>query len=285
MKRCHIHCGMGLLAAVLAFEVGASSAESPGLDASAQPRVLTEVGITQRVGTYMPGHLSFKDDQGSTVTLEKYFNERPVLLAMVYYECPMLCTEVLNGLVRSIAPLSFKVGQEFDVVAVSINPKETPELAAQKKAVYVERYGKPQSVPGWHFLTGEEASIRALADSIGFRYTYDPATGQFAHGSAILVATPEGRIAQYYFGIEYSSADLRLSIVEASQNRLGSIYDQVLLYCFHYDPEQGKYGIVIMNVIRMAGVATVLAMGSFMLVMFRRDRRAKSGVQPPSDRI
>lgn len=259
--------------------------QAPVVDSKFQPLPLKDVGITQRVGVRIPGDLAFTDEEGRAVSLGAYFGKRPVILSLVYYECPMLCTEVLNGIVRTIAPLSFNLGKDFDVVNVSINPKETPVLAAQKKALYLERYGRAGSEPGWHFLTGTESSIKALADSVGFKYTYDTINEQYSHGSAIIILTPDGQVAQYYFGLEYPTKDVRLSLVEASQNKLGTVYDQVLLYCFHYDPEQGKYGLVIMKVIRVAGVATLLVMGSFMFVMFRRDRRAKDRSLPPSESV
>lgn len=262
-----------------------ASGQTPGVNSRVQPRLLTDVGITQRVGVRIPGDLVFNDEEGHAVTLNAYFGKRPVLLSLVYYECPMLCTEVLNGIVRTIAPLSFNLGEDFDVLSVSINPKETPELAAQKKSLYLERYGRAGAEKGWHFLTGSEPSIKALADSVGFKFAYDSVNEQYSHGSAIMVLTPDGQVAQYYFGLEYPTKDVRLSLVEASKNKLGTVYDQVLLYCFHYDPEQGKYGFVIMRVIRLAGAATLLAMGSFMLVMFRRDRRGKDRSSSPSESV
>lgn len=252
---------------------------SPGnaqmLDSSAPPAMLREVGIDQNLSAPLPLDLSFQDETGQAVPLRKYFGKKPVILAFVYYECPMLCTQVLNGLLESMRTLSFDVGKEFDVITVSFDPNETPKLAAEKKTSYLKQYERAGAEQGWHFLTGDSAAIRQLTDAVGFRYKYDAATDQFAHASGIMVITPEGKIARYFFGIEYPARDLRLALVEASENKIGSPVDALLLYCFHYDPTTGKYGLVIMNVLRVAGAATVIALGTFMIVMFWRDRRAQ----------
>jgi len=228
----------------------------------------------------LPLDLTFRDETGKTVQLREYFGEKPVILALVYYDCPMLCTLVLNGVLRSLRTLSFTVGHEFNVVTVSFNSKDTPTLAAAKKETYLQGYARRGAEAGWHFLTGEEEAIQRLTHTIGFRYTYDPQSGQYAHASGIIVLTPQGKIARYFYGIEYAPRDLRLGLVEASANTIGSPVDQILLFCYHYDPQTGKYGLIIMNALRLAGVATVLSVGTFMLVMFRRDRRQKvtSGV-------
>lgn len=243
------------------------------LNSGAPPPMLREVGIDQKLGAPLPLDLTFRDERGETVQLQQYFGEKPVILSFVYYECPMLCTQVLNGLLESLRTLSFDVGKQFEIVTVSFDPGETPKLAADKKASYVKQYKRAGAEQGWHFLTGDTASIRQLTQAAGFRYTYDPATDQFAHASGIMVVTPQGKMARYFYGIEYSGRDLRLALVEAAENKIGSPVDALLLYCFHYDPLTGKYGLVIMNVLRLAGVATVMALGTFMLVMFRRDRR------------
>lgn len=244
------------------------------LDSNAPPLLLREVGIDQKLSAQLPLDLTFRDESGQTVQLHQYFGEQPAILAFVYYECPMLCTQVLNGLLESMKTLSFNVGKQFNVITVSFDPEETAALAASKKAAYLKQYGRPGAGQGWHFLTGDSAAIRQLTQAAGFRYKYDPATDQFAHASGIMVITPQGKIARYFYGIEYAGRDLRLALVEASQNKIGSPVDQLLLYCFHYDPLTGKYGLVIMNVLRLAGIATVVALGAFMLVMFRRDRKA-----------
>lgn len=252
----------------LAKDVGVG----PGLEANATPAILKNVGIEQKIGTQLPPDLKFIDASGASVELSQYFGNKPIILSLVYYDCPMLCTEVLNGLNRSIAPLEFRIGEDFEVISVSFDPDETYDLAAQKKKVYVKRNNRPGAEKGWHFLTGDQSSIDAITDAVGFNYVYDESVQQFVHGSAIMVVTPEGVISHYFFGIEYPSEDVRLALVESSENKLGTVYDQVLLYCFHYDPESGKYGVVIMNVIRIAGAGTILAMGAFMFIMFRRDR-------------
>jgi protein SCO1/2 len=257
--------------------LGTGIAQAQGLSASDQPAILSEVGIDQRLDEQIPLELVFRDEAGGVIQLGDYFGEKPVVLALVYYECPRLCTLVLNGLLRALRALSFDVGSEFNVVAVSIAPTETPALAARKRAEYVKQYGREGAATGWRFLTGEEASIQALAEAVGFRYAYLPDRDEYAHASGIMVATPRGRLARYFYGVEYSTRDLRLSLVEAAENKIGSPVDQLLLYCYHYDPTTGKYGLLIVNVIRLGGLATVIALGAFMLIMFRRDaRREKS---------
>ncbi|MXY49443.1 MAG: SCO family protein [Gemmatimonadetes bacterium] len=247
----------------------------PGLDASATPEILKHVGIEQRIGVSLPLDLEFNDETGTPVSLGSYFGDKPVILTLVYYDCPMLCTEVLNGLNRSLAPLNYSIGEEFEVVTVSFDPRESPTLASQKKAVYTQRYGRPGTGEGWHFLTGEAAAIDALTESVGFNYVYDETEGQFVHGSAIMIISPKGTVSHYFFGIEYPSEDIRLAIIESSEEKLGNVFDQIMLYCFNYDPEQGRYGVAIMNAMRLAGLVTLLAMGSFMVVMFKRDRRRR----------
>jgi protein SCO1/2 len=243
----------------------------PGDPTSARPGILSRIAIDQRIGHQVPSDIPFVDENGRDVTLGDYFGKRPVVLALVYYECPMLCTQVLNGLVSALGVLNFEAGREFDVVAVSFNPKEGPGLAAQKKAAYLERYGRPQSAAGWHFLTGSQASIDRLTDAVGFRYEYDEKIGQFAHGAAIEVLTPKGNIAKYFYGIEYSPRDLRLGLIEAADERIGSVVDDVLLFCYHYDPSSGKYGTSILRMVRAGGVLTVLAFAIFLTLSLRRD--------------
>jgi protein SCO1/2 len=253
------------------------------LDSNAPPPMLREVGIDQKLSAPLTLALSFQDETGRTMQLRQYFGEKPVILAFVYYECPMLCTQVLNGLVESLRTLSFDVGKQFDVITVSFDPGETPKLAAEKKASYLKQYDRAGAEQGWHFLTGDSAAIRQLTSAVGFRYKYDSVTDQFAHASGIMVITPQGKIARYFYGIEYPARDLRLALVEASENKIGSPVDVLLLYCFHYDPLTGKYGLVIMNVLRAAGIATVMALGTFMIVMFRRDRKMVKTINAPTD--
>jgi protein SCO1/2 len=237
------------------------------------PRVLQGVGFDQRLDQQVPLDAVFRDETGRSVRLGDCFGEKPVILVLAYYKCPRLCTEVLNGLVRALLDVSFDVGREFNVVTVSFDARETPPLAAAKKKVYLERYGRRGTPEGWHFLTGEEDSIRALTNAVGFRYVYDPKLDQFAHASGIVVLTPRGKIARYFYDIRYSPLDVRLSLVEASENKIGSPVDQVLLYCFHYDPSEGKYGPVVMSFVRLGGATTVLTLGMFIGIMWRRERQ------------
>ena len=237
-----------------------------------KPPGLEHVGIDQRLNEQLPLDLQFKDESGNTVKLGDYFHSgRPVLLNFVYYECPMLCGEVLNGVSAALKVLKFTPGKEFEVVTVSIDPREKPPLAAAKKQTYMERLGRPEAAKGWHFLTGEQEQIDKLANAAGWHYQFDTKTNQFAHAAGIMLVTPQGKLAQYYYGVEYSARDLRLGIIEASQNRIGSIADQVLLYCYHYDPRTGKYGAVITNIMRAAGALTAVLLGGFLVLMFRRE--------------
>jgi protein SCO1/2 len=231
------------------------------------------VGIDQRLNEQVPLDLTFKDEQGKTVRLGDYFHDgRPVILNLVYYQCPMLCTEVLNGLTSALKVIRFVPGNQFEVITLSIDPRETPQLAANKKEMYIKKLGNPNAAQGWHFLTGEQAQISALAASIGWRYHYDPKLDQFAHAAGIVLVTPQGKIAQYYYGVEYSAKDMRLGMVEASQNKIGSLADEVLLYCYHYDPRTGRYGATITSIIRLAGLATVVVLGSALVLLFRSEK-------------
>ncbi|MBA2301168.1 MAG: SCO family protein, partial [Acidobacteria bacterium] len=221
--------------------------QEPGDPATAKPGLLSRIGIDQRLNEQVPLDLSFVDESGREVKLREYFGKRPVLLALVYYECPMLCTQVLNGVTGALKVLNFDVGKEFDVVAVSINPREGPGLAAAKKQAYLDRYGRPHTAAGWHFLTGREENIRALANAVGFRYEYDEEIKQYAHGAGVELLTPTGLIARYFYGIEYSQRDIRLGIVEAADEKIGSAIDHVMLLCYHYDPTTGKYGTTVIT--------------------------------------
>jgi protein SCO1/2 len=255
-------------------QVGAT-APAPSDATSARPGLLSQVRIDQQLNRQIPLDLPFRDETGKEVKLRDYFGKRPVILALVYYECPMLCTQVLNGLVTALSVMNFEPGRQFDVVAVSFNPREGPALAAQKKAAYLERYKRPQTADGWHFLTGAEPSIKALAEAVGFHYAYDPAIQQYAHGAAIEVITPTGHISRYFYGIEYSARDIRLGLIEASEERIGTPIDDFLLFCYHYDPTTGKYGAAVIRLVRLGGVATVLAFLSFFAISLRRERAAR----------
>ena len=237
---------------------------------------LARVGIDQRLDSPLPLDTKFRDEAGREVRLGDYFGKRPVVLALVYYECPMLCTRVLDGLVRATKVLTFTPGQEYDVVAISFDARERAPLALRKKQAYLRQFGKPETSAAWHFLTGDPQSIKAVTEAAGFRYVYDAHTNQFAHASAIYVVTPQGRMSRYFYGIEYSPKDLRLGLIEAAQNKIGSPVDQLLLFCFHYDPATGKYTPIALNILRAAGAATVLALGGFILLMLIRERRASA---------
>lgn len=236
--------------------------------------ILKKIGIDQRIGQQLPLDTTFTDETGRTVTLGTYFGKRPVLLTLVYYDCPMLCTYVLNGMTAALKTLSFEPGKDFDVVAISIDPKEHFQLAQAKKDVYVRNYGRPDTAGGWHFLTGTDPSIRAVADAVGFHYAYDPDLQQYAHGAAIYVVTPKGEVARYFLGLDYPSRDLRLALVEASNNRLGSVVDQALLLCYHYDPTTGKYDASTLFAVRIGFIATVTGLLTFIVVSLRRERRS-----------
>ena len=239
------------------------------------PGALQGVGIDQKLDQQVPLNLTFHDEYGRDVPLSSFFHaKKPVVLALVYYRCPMLCTQILTGLESSLKVVSFNPGQDFEVVSISFDPKDTPQLAAQKKQTYLKRYGRPNTANGWHFLTGDETNIKALTDAVGFHYKYDPKTDQFAHASGIMIVTPDGRLSKYFYGVEYSPRDMRLGLVEASANKIGNPVDALLLFCYHYDPATGKYGAVAMNLIRFAGAAFVLIGGMFLFIVFRRDFRA-----------
>jgi len=264
-----------VLAAILLAAAGAAlgqpmAAPEAGPRADVQPAMLSGIAIEQRLNEAIPGDLSFRDEVGRPVVLSDYFGSRPIVLALVYYNCPMLCTEVLNGLVSALRVVSLTAGRDFDVVVVSFDPREKPADAAAKKIAYVGRYGRPGSDRGWHFLTGAPEAIGALARSVGFRYRFDADQNQFAHASAVYVLTPAGRLSRYFLGIEYAPRDLRLALVEASESRIGTPVDRLLLYCFHYDPKAGKYSATIVTIVRAAGIATLLALGIAVVRMSRR---------------
>ena len=244
--------------------------------AQVSPDDLKNVGIDQRLDQQVPLDLQFKDEAGKTVELGDYFKSgRPVILNLVYYTCPMLCGEELAGLSSALGVLRFSPGNEYEVVTVSINPDETPQMASERKKIFVdrmnERLEKKSDGSGWHFLTGQQPEIQKLADAVGFHYKRDAQTGQFIHSAAIMIVTPQGKLAQYYYGVEYSPKDLRLGLIEASRNKIGNLVDQIQLYCFHYDPKSGRYGAAITSILRLGGAATVLLLGGLLIVMYRRE--------------
>jgi protein SCO1/2 len=246
--------------------------------------LLSKVFVHQHLNQQVPLDGVFRDETGTTVKLGDYFGKRPVILALVYYACPMLCSEEMNGLGGALEMVKFRPGKDFDVVAVSIDPSEGSELAAKKKAMYVKRYGHPETASGWHFLTAQQPAINALADAVGFGYARVPGPdghlSQFAHASAIQIVTPEGRLAQYYMGVEYSPKDLQLGLVEASHNKIGSPVDNILTYCYRYDPDLNKHSLVVARIVQLGGILTMLSLGSFMVVMFRRDIKQDGSTYP-----
>jgi protein SCO1/2 len=275
VRRTRLACAIAAcVAATAASGVSAQGPKAPGYPATAKPGLLAKIRVDQRLNERVPLDLPFVDETGRAVRLGDYFGRRPVLLALAYYECPMLCTQVLNGVVGSLSTLSFDVGREFDVVVVSINPKEGPGLAAQKKAAYLDRYRRPQTAAGWHFLTGPQDSITKLADAVGFRYAYDEEIGQYAHAAVVELLTPRGIISRYFYGIEFAPRDIKFGVMEASEERIGSAIDQALLLCYHYDPTTGRYGTQAIEAVRIGAVATVLGFLSFLYVSLKRERRA-----------
>ena len=244
----------------------------PGVTASEVPAALREIGFDQNLNQPLPLDAAFKDEQGRNVHLGDFFGARPVVLAFVYFNCPMLCTQVLASLTSSLGTMSLDAGKDFEVVAISFDPREKPADALAKRKEFIDRYHRPADNAGWHFLTGEQPEITRTTRAAGFRYVWDDKTQQFAHPTGIIVATPEGRLARYLFGVEYGPRDLRLALVEASNGKIGTAVDSLLLYCYHYDPLTGGYGLVVMRALRIAGVATVVAIASFIFVMVRREK-------------
>ena len=243
------------------------------------PDALKEIGIEQKLGEQLPLNTEFTAEDGKTVKLGSYFESgRPVILAFVYYECPMLCNEVLNGLTGSLKGISLDAGRDFDVLAISFDARENgkPELAKNKKLAYVERYGREGSDKGWHFLTGSQASIDAVTKAAGFNYRWDEKSKQFAHAGGVMIVTPQGKMARYFYGIDYSPRDLKLGVMESAENRVGSATDQMLLYCYHYDPATGKYGLAILSLIRVGAILTLLGMGALGFVFWRRGKKVSS---------
>jgi len=244
------------------------------------PAILDKVGITQNLNAQIPPDLAFRDETGKSARIGDFFGQKPIVLSLVYFDCPALCTEVLNGELRTMKAISLDLGKDFDAVTVSFEPKDTPALAKAKRDVYIGQYGRAGAADHWHFLTGDQQSIDALTNAVGFRYAYDSSIRQYAHAAAILVLTPDGRIDRYFYGVIYPARDVRLGLVEASQGKIGTLTDHALLYCYQYDPMTGKYGMVVMNVLRAAGGLTVLILGIFMTMMFLRERKRHVGIAP-----
>jgi protein SCO1/2 len=261
-----------ILLASLSFAITPVSAQQ-----ITTPAILKWVGIMQNLNARIPPDIEFRDEAGKSVRMGDFFGRKPIVLSLVYFDCPALCTEVLNGELRTVKAISLDLGKDFEAVTVSFEAKDTPELAEAKRDVYLGQYDRPGATGHWHFLTGEQPSIDALTNVAGFRYAYDSSVRQYAHAAAILIVTPDGRIDRYFYGVQYPARDVRLGLVEASEGKIGTLTDQALLYCYQYDPMTGKYGMVVMNVLRAAGGLTVLLLGLFIVVMFLRERRQPSG--------
>jgi protein SCO1/2 len=268
------------IAAVLLTCVGWGQAMVNGMmnpPANVRPPRLENVGIEQRLDSQVPPDLAFRDETGKSVQLGDYFGRKPLVLNLVYYRCPMLCGEVLAGLTGSMRMVSFDLGHEYDVITVSFDPNETPQTAASKKEEYLRRYGRAGAADGWHFLTGSADSINALTRAVGFQYQYDPKINQYAHATAIMVLTPQGRISRYFYGVDFPPKDLRLGLVEASHGKIGGPVDQVLLYCYHYDPATGKYGAIIANILQLAAGLTILILGLLLFILIRLGPKSGQG--------
>ena len=251
---------------------------APGQPAMAPLPMLKDVRIDQKLDGVVPLGLPFVDETGKDVMLQQYFGARPVVVALVYYECPMLCTQVLNGLFSSMEPLRLDAGRDFDLVVVSFDPGETPAMANAKKASYLKHYQRPTADAGIHFLTGRQAAIDRLADAVGFRYVYDETIDQYAHPAAVTILTPQGHVSKYLYGVEFAPMDLRFAVVSAGDGQIGTLTDQALMYCFHYDPSTGKYSLAIMTIVRLAGALTLAGLGAFLFIHLRRERRQRSAV-------
>jgi protein SCO1/2 len=265
---------------VLAIFLLMTTAQGAAAHDAQRPIPLRDVSFDQKLNEQIPLDLSFRDENGDTVQLANYFRQKPVILSFVYFKCTDLCPLLLDGIVRSLRALSFDAGKEFQLVTVSFDPSDNPALAAAKKGDMLQQYARPGTGAGWHFLTGDESEIRKLTDAVGFHYTYDAKTGEFGHATGIVLLTPEGKIARYYYGIDFSPRDLRLGLVEAAAHKIGNPIDQILLFCYHYDPVTGKYGLIVTRAIRLAGIATVLALGAFIFLMLRRERSGAGPAKP-----
>src|SRR5580692_991877 len=277
-------------ASALSAQVSSYGDKTAGTNSGDQlPTVLQKVQVTQHLNAQLPLDAPFVDDTGAPVTLGKYFDgKHPAVVTAVYYNCPMLCSEEMDGLVSALLMVHLVPGKDFQIVVVSIDPSETPELAAKKKAFYVKRYGHPETADGWHFLTGQRPAIDAAADAVGFGYVRVPGPdgklSQYAHASSIEIATPTGKLAQYYLGVEYSSKDVLLGLIDASDNKIGSPVANILTYCYHYDPQINKHSLIVARVVQLGGMVTVLSLGSFMFVMFRSDIKHDHDEDDDNDR-
>ncbi len=269
-----VSCVLALaFAAAFSGDVRATAPGAPPEAAPLPALPLKDIGFDQKLGDAVPLDLAFRDEAGKTVHLRDYFGKRPVVLSLVYFNCPMLCGMTTDGLVRSLRALRLSAGTDFEVLSVSFDPRETPEMASAKKGPVMRQYGRKGDADGWHFLTGDKESVDALTKAVGFRYVWDPEQKQFAHATGILVLTPQGRIARYFFGIEYPAKDLRLGLVEASEEKIGNVVDQLLLLCYHYDPKVGRYTPAVQNLVRGGGLITLAAVAGLVLTLLRREKR------------
>ena len=277
MSRPKLDCAVKVIVLQLSLALFAFSAWGQGMGkgimsppANVRPPGLTNVGIEQHLNGQIPPGLEFRDETGKPVRLGGYFGRKPLILNLVYYKCPMLCGEVMSGLESALGTLKFEVGKEFDVLTISFDSRETPADATVTKAEYMKRYKRRGAKQGWHFLTGPPESIEALTRAVGFQYQFNEKTGQFAHATAILILTPEGKISRYLYGVEFPPTEIRLGLLDASQGKIGDLTDQLLLYCYHYDPAVGKYGAAITHILQLASAGTLLLLGAFILILFRR---------------
>src|SRR5215210_1966079 len=264
---------MALSALLLAAGPAHAGADAPS---SLMPGPLKEVRYDQRLGEQLPLELPFRDEAGRAVKLGDYFGRRPAILVLAYYHCPMLCDMVLQGVETGLKPLSLDPGKDFDVVVASIDPAETPAMAAKKRREILARYARPGTEAGWHFLTGPPPSISRLANAVGFHYVYDPDRNEFAHAAGMVITTPGGKVSRYIFGLEYPARDIRLGLIESAGGKIGGLVDQVLLYCFHYDPVIGRYSAAVLNLVRLGGILTVLGI-VLLIVLLRRREAAQPG--------
>jgi protein SCO1/2 len=274
-----VRAAIALVALLGAAGVARAQGGPAGMPSSSQPQILREVGYDQRLGEAVPLDIVLRDETGAALRLGDALAGKPAVLSLVYYECPMLCTLSLNGLVGALKALPFEPGRDFSLVTVSFDDREQPEQARRRKKAYVDRYEREGAAENWRFLTGDTAELRRLTTAVGFRFAWDERTQQFAHPAGVVVLTPDGRIARYLYGVEYAPKDLRLGLVEAGEGRIGSPVDQLLLYCYQYDPAQGRYGMVVMRMVRLGGLATLLAVGGFVAVALRRERRGRPEVR------
>jgi protein SCO1/2 len=268
-------CCVLLSAPLLAQVAGYGDKQSGDNSGDQLPQVLQKVAVTQRLNQPLPLNAPFVDETGKSVVLGDYFGKHPAIISLVYYNCPMLCSEELDGLTSALEMVKLTPGKDFDVVIISIDPSETPEQAAKKKAFYLKRYGRPETAAGWHFLTGQRPAIDAVTDAVGFGYVRVPGPdgklSQFAHASSIEIATTDGKLAQYYLGVEYSPKDMLLGLIEASGNKIGSPVANILTYCYHYDPQTNKHSLIIARIVQLGGMVTMAGLGGFIFLMFRRD--------------